>query len=163
MKRLASLIIILCLASVTSMAQRKAGFPMHCFSPEQYRKELQEFITKEVGLTIMESEAFFPMFFEMQDKQRESRDKVRDVMDSIDDNASEEEYQSLIELMNKQDIVERQIEQSYIKKFHKVISYKKIYEAKKAERKFSMKALAKYAPPPKGRPVRQHKAGKIKR
>ena len=61
--------IILMLLSVTlwGMAQQQ---DRKRFSPEKFDAELQQFIVQEAHLTPQESARFFPVFKEMQRKQR---------------------------------------------------------------------------------------------
>ena len=40
------------------------------FNPEEYQRKLEAHITKFAGLTIQEAQRFFPLFREMQQKQR---------------------------------------------------------------------------------------------
>ena len=40
------------------------------FSPEKFQAEMEQFIAKEAGLTADESAKFFPVYHEMQKKQR---------------------------------------------------------------------------------------------
>ena len=40
------------------------------FDPQRFQKELEQFITKEAGLTPKEAAAFFPVYREMMNKQR---------------------------------------------------------------------------------------------
>ena len=47
------------------------------FSPEKFQAEMEQFIAKEAGLTADESAEFFPLFREMQQKQRAVFGKVR--------------------------------------------------------------------------------------
>ena len=48
------------------------GFPNQNqkFSPEKYQADMEQYIAKEAGLTPQEASAFFPLFREMQQKQR---------------------------------------------------------------------------------------------
>ena len=59
------------------------GFPQQNgqqqrFSPEKYQADLEQYITKEACLTPQEAAAFFPLFREMQKKQRALYNKMRD-------------------------------------------------------------------------------------
>ena len=48
------------------------------FSPEKFQAEMEQFITKEAGLTADEAAKFFPIYREMQQKQRAVFAKMRE-------------------------------------------------------------------------------------
>ena len=47
------------------------------FNPAKFEADMEQFITTEVGLTPMEASRFFPLFREMQNKQRALFGKMR--------------------------------------------------------------------------------------
>ena len=94
MRRL--IIGLFCLATLGASAQGfpQQGFPrqngfqqggfsqqngqQQRFSPEKYQADLEQYITKEACLTPKEASAFFPLFREMQKKQRALYNKMRE-------------------------------------------------------------------------------------
>lgn len=119
------------------------------FSPEQFVKELKDFVTKEAQLTPAEASKFFPMLFEMQDKTRKIQEKQRELsMKAMmgENNMTEAQYAKTIDQITKMEVTAKEIEQSYYKKFHTVLSWKKVYKVRVAINKFHMYALSRFQP-----------------
>ncbi len=76
MKRLISIIIV-ALALLGASAQGQQQQPERRFSPEQFENDMKEYITKEASLTPQEAAKFFPVFKEMNEKQRVLFDRQR--------------------------------------------------------------------------------------
>ena len=64
MKKILTIVVILLTALTV-----KAETPQQ-FSPEKFQADLEQFITNEANLTPEESKKFFPLYREMQQKQR---------------------------------------------------------------------------------------------
>ena len=67
MKRLLNLYMVLML---TSAIYAQGRMPQMRFDPQRFQADLEQFITREAGLTPMEAAAFFPVYREMLNKQR---------------------------------------------------------------------------------------------
>lgn len=80
--------IIFLLISFVSL--HAACQPPGGFNPQQFEKDLQQFIIQQAGLTPYESAKFFPLFEEMQKKQRKLFDEMRFIrfVNTDDDKAS---------------------------------------------------------------------------
>ena len=99
----------------------------------------RDFITKELELTPLESEAFFPIYNEYSQRRKEARRSLRNEMKSLN---SETSGGSIDKLMDKeQDMVDLQKE--YLDKFRKVIPEKKVIKLIEVEKKFKMMLLQK--------------------
>ena len=78
MKKLLTLIMLAVLTLSTSAQGNRQQRPQQQrqqqqqqrFSPERFEQQLQEYITNEAHLTPQEAEKFFPLYKEMQNKQR---------------------------------------------------------------------------------------------
>ncbi len=119
------------------------------FSPEQFVKELKDFVTNEAQLTPQEANRFFPMLFEMHDKTRKIQDKQRELsMKAMMGEAqmTEAQYAKTVDQITKLEVAAKEIEQTYYKKFHTVLSWKKIYKVRVAINRFHMRALSKFQP-----------------
>ena len=128
------------------------------FSPELFKKKLELFITKEVGLTPAEGQRFFPLLHEMFEKQRKNNDKGRDLMRNVGENASETAYETVLEQSSALEIENKKIEKQYLKKFHSVLSWKKVYKVRRALIRFQIEALKRFSPPPQHEPGnREHR------
>ena len=122
--------------SVTMWGQRPRKF-----NPQQFEKELHLYITSEVGLTPREAAAFFPLFDEMQRKQRLLFDKMRIYMhtNTSDDRAS----LKAIQAMDNNDLQIKKLQKEYHQKFCKVLPAGKVLQILKADEKFHRRAFKK--------------------
>ena len=101
------------------------------FSPEKYQADLEQYITKEACLTPQEAAAFFPLFREMQKKQRALYNKMRD-----DVRIKPTDEAACKKMIQKRDQVElelKSIQQTYHNKFFSVIPASKVFDVIKAE------------------------------
>ena len=147
MRRL--IIGLFCLATLCASAQgfpqqgfpRQNGFPQQGFgqqksqqqkfSPEKYQADLEQYITKEACLTPQEAAAFFPLFREMQKKQRALYNKMReDVRIKPTDEAA---CKKMIQKRDQVELELKSIQQTYHNKFFSVISPSKVFDVIKAE------------------------------
>ncbi len=140
MKKLFLLIVLLGSVLLTAGAQRKENPPK--FSPEDFKKNIEAFITEEASLTSKEAAQFFPLFHEMHDKQRDLNNKLFNAERAGEQgDMTEAQYKELLTLQSNTAVQNAQIQSEYIKKFLKVMSAKKVYKAIKAETKFHRKML----------------------
>ena len=101
------------------------------FSPEKYQADLEQYITKEACLTPQEAAAFFPMFREMQKKQRALYNKMReDVRIKPTDEAA---CKKMIQKRDQVELELKSIQQTYHNKFFGVISPSMVFDVIKAE------------------------------
>lgn len=139
MKRLAILWILMMIVSVT-WAQKTHHKRM---SPQEFQTKQEAFITTQVGLTKEEAGAFFPLYFELQDRKRELNEGVWKMIRRLDkaEDVTEAEYEVSIERMYDMRISSDQLDKSYFEKFKKVLSCKKIFLVQKAEIRFHREML----------------------
>lgn len=118
------------------------------FSPELYKKKLTEFVTNEAHLTESESTKFFPMLEEMLGKQHAVMEKNRKLLikSRKDNSLSEKDYEEIVYQMACNDMESKKIEQSYTKKFHTVLSWKKVFAVRMALNKWQMEVLNHFKP-----------------
>ena len=109
------------------------------FSPEKFQAEMEQFITKEAGLTAEEAAKFFPLFREMQQKQRAIFEKVRKegFTKPVDDAAC----RKLVERRDACELEQKKIQQTYHQKFFSVISPSKVFDVLIAEERFHRRAF----------------------
>lgn len=109
------------------------------FDPQQFEKQLHQYIATEVGLTPGEAAAFFPLFDEMQRKQRLLFDKMRIYMHTnTDDNRAS---LKAIQAMDNNDLEIKKLQKEYHQKFCKVLPAGKVLQILKADDKFHRKAF----------------------
>ena len=109
------------LGHIQFMAQPPKGQ----FSPQDFVKHLESFIVREACLTPAEATAFFPIFHELHDKQRD--------------------YYNLIKEINKLKIESAELEDVYYKKMCKAVPARKVHEAMQAEDRFHRRMLRKFS------------------
>jgi hypothetical protein len=114
------------------------------FSPEQFQADLEAFITKEAGLSQQEAEAFFPIYKEMQSKQRAVYERQRQLgwVKPTDEKGCEK----VIRQRDEYDLELKRIQQTYHNKFLSVISASKLYDVLNAEDRFHRQMLRGWTP-----------------
>ena len=108
------------------------------FSPEKFQAALEQHITTEAGLTTEEAAKFFPLYREMQQKQRAVYNKMRELFKAPTDEASSKRA---IQRRDQLEIELKTILQTYHNKFIKVIPASKVYKTIIAEDQFHRRAF----------------------
>ena len=85
MGRIANLVLLLIVFAGSCLAQ--PGGPRK-FSPKEFRTNLERFITKHAGFTSEESQAFYPLYHEMKDRQRDVQHTIFRLKEGLKPNAS---------------------------------------------------------------------------
>jgi hypothetical protein len=100
---------------------------------------MEQFITKEANLTPEEAAKFFPLFREMQQKQRAIFEKVRKegFVKPVDDASC----RKLVERRDANELEQKKIQQLYHQKFFTVISPSKVFDVLIAEERFHRRAF----------------------
>ena len=112
------------------------------FSPEKFDQELQAFITEEAKLTPQEAAKFFPVYKEMQSKQRVLFERQRNMgKTNPQDEAS---CLKAIRERDETDLEMKRIQQNYHKQFLNVLPASKVYDVIKAENHFHRTAFRKW-------------------
>ena len=117
--------------------------PMNRFDPARFEADLEQFITTAAGLTPNEASAFFPLYREMQKKQRSIYDQLRRYrhVDFNDDKACEK----AISERDKLDVQIKELQQTYHNKFMKVLPARKVFLVIMAEDNFHRQAFKRAA------------------
>ena len=141
MKRLFVLtVLIFQLALMTAVAQQQQQrTPARQFSPEQFDKELQQFITQQAGLTPQEAAKFFPVYMEMQKKQRAlyGRQQQLGRIKPTDEKGCEKAIRQRDEI----ELELKRIQQTYHDRLLSIVSASKLYDAIQAEDRFHRQKL----------------------
>ncbi len=150
MRRLILIIITLCI-SATTFSQQQAEWARHqemrTFSPEEFNHRLEEFVKCEAELTPQECKKFFPLMHEMLNKQREINGKIQYTIGLGFKAKTEADYEKIIAWVTDLEVESKKIEQTYYKKkFHAVLTWKKIHKVRTALHKFNMEALRRFYP-----------------
>jgi len=114
--------------------QQQQQFRPEKFSPEKFQAELEQYITKEACLTPQESAKLFPIFREMQKKQRTIYDRDRQVgwMKPND----EQGCQKAIRQRDENELELKRIQQTYHNRMLSIISGSKLFDVIQAEDRF---------------------------
>lgn len=135
MKRLLFILVVV-LSALRLSAQEGPRF-----NPEKFEAELEQYITTEAALSPQEAAKFFPLYKEMQRKQRLLFNKMKGYRhtDTRDDKASMDAIRAKDEL----DVQIKKLQQQYHLKFCKVLPAGKVLRIIKAEEKFHRQAFRK--------------------
>ena len=80
---------------------------------------------------------FFPVYFELQDKKKKLNDESWDLMrKGKDDKTTEAQYAEINEKVANNRIAADQLDKTYLGKFKKILSSKKIFLVQRAEMRF---------------------------
>lgn len=133
MKKLIFLFVFMLSASVI-----KAEEPQQ-FSPEKFQADMEQFITKEAQLTPEEVAKFFPLYREMQQKQRAVWNQMKNM--GRNKPADEAAIKQAVQKRDELELEQRRIIQTYHNKFFKVLPASKVYDIIVAETKFHRAAI----------------------
>lgn len=137
MKKFVSILCLLLFSMTFSLTI--SGQRPRKFDPQQFEKQLHQYIATEAGLTPGEAAAFFPLFDEMQRKQRLLFEKMRVYMHTnTDDNKAS---LKAIQAMDNNDLEIKKLQKEYHQKFCKVLPAGKVLQILKADDKFHRKAF----------------------
>lgn len=112
-------------------------------SPERFRAELEQYITRKACLSPKEASRFFPVYTEMLNKQRAVHEKIKNLKRIKP--STEAECKRNIQQRDKLDIEMKEIQKTYHEKFMRVLSAKKVYDVIKAEDRFHRQAFKRAA------------------
>jgi hypothetical protein len=138
MRRAVLVLTILICASVATMAQRRGAF-----NPERYQAEMEQFITREACLTPQEASLFFPMFRELQSKQRVLFDNARKHRNIKP--ADEASCREAILERDDHDLQIKSLQQQYHIKFMNILPASKVYDILRAEDQFHRQSFKRMA------------------
>ncbi|MBO4812077.1 MAG: hypothetical protein J5552_11035 [Prevotella sp.] len=104
------------------------------FSPEKFDADMQDFITKEANLTPQEASKFFPVYKEMQEKQR-----VLFMRQSQVARTKPADEQGCLKAIKESDDIDlelKNIQKTYHKRFLDLLPASKVYDILQAEQRF---------------------------
>lgn len=124
-------------------------------TPDEFKAKQQAFITEDAGLTNEEANAFFPVYFELQDKKKDFNDRVWNLFrKGKDPKTTEAQYDEIISKIYDLRIASDKLEKSYFQRFKGILSFRKIYLIQRAEMRFHrelLKGMNRRGEGPKGR------------
>jgi len=111
-------------------------------TPEEYRAKQQEFITRHAELTPEESDAFFPLYFELQGKKHEANRRVwKEARRVPPHERTEEECDKMTDAMADVKIECATLEKEYLAKFKQILPAKKLMRVQMAEERYQRELL----------------------
>lgn len=116
------------------------------FSPELFNQKLEQFVKNDAKLSDTECQRLFPLMHEMLNKQREINGKIQYTISQGFGDKGEAEYEQIINKVTDLEVESKKIEQIYYKKFHSILSWKKIYRVRFALSKWNVEALRIFNP-----------------
>jgi len=131
------IMLLACILCLPTFAQKK-----NKCSENEFRAKKQAYMVKKAGLTQEESEKFFPLYFEFQDKKKAINKEAWNIAKKgKTPETTNEEYEEIIDnFFDDQEAIVK-LEREYINKYRTVLSDKKIYMIYWAEIKFSRNML----------------------
>jgi hypothetical protein len=133
------IILMTTMLTCTAYSQQWMQQPQGRFDPQRFQKELEQYITKEAGLTPKEAAAFFPVYREMMNKQRAVYAQAARYryMKPKDD----AECKKVILRRDELDLQVKEIQKTYHEKFLKIIPATKVFDVINAEDSFHRQSL----------------------
>lgn len=136
-----SIILLLIMMGFTPLLRAMDGCDQH-LTPDEFRAKQKAFITEKAELTKEETAAFFPIYFELQDKKKELNNKALNLLrKGKNDDVTEAQYNDILEGVYDFRIASDRLEKAYFEKFKKILSSKKIYMIQRAEMRFHRELL----------------------
>ena len=134
MKKVIALVVLLC--GFMPLLWAADGCEQH-LSREEFRTKQKAYIIEQAKLTKEEAAKFFPIYFELQDKKKKLNDESWNLMrKGKDDKTTEAQYKEINEKIAENRIAADQLDRTYLGKFNKILSSKKIFLVQRAEMRF---------------------------
>ena len=147
MKKIVLLLLFTFICSAT-FAQNKGNVTfsngVKGFNKQEFRQCMQEFITKEAGLTDKEAEVFFPIYNEYKDKQRQCHIAINKLKHKAPTSGNEQAYEECLMMIAKQNAEMAGLDSVYYKKICKVISAEKLFKILSIEDRMHRRMLQNY-------------------
>ena len=139
-----TLIFGLLLSAAAVMAQPKMGDRAELEKKKEKIEAIKvAYITEELELTVAESQAFWPVYNELQSKEHELREEQRANFMSLkkDEEISEKELETMIYKMSDIHIAIEELRKSYLDDFIDILGAKKMLQLMKAEKEFGRRMM----------------------
>ena len=144
----ATLLLLFLITSALSFAQNKGDVTMSGgatgFNKQEFRQRMQGFITKEASLTEEEAKAFFPIYNEYKDKQRQIHMSINKLKKNTPNSNDEKAYEKCLMEMARLNAEVAGLDSVYYKKICKAISAEKFYKILSIEDRMHRRMLQNY-------------------
>ncbi|HAK70590.1 MAG TPA: hypothetical protein DCM15_04370 [Cryomorphaceae bacterium] len=163
-----TLIFGLLLSTAAVIAQPKMGDRAELEKKKEKIEAIKmAYLTDELEFTVAESQAFWPVYNELQNKEQELREQQRTSLKKLSgDEPSEKEVEKMLYSFADTHIAIEELRKSYLDDFIEVIGAKKTAQLLRAEKEFGRRMMERmtgadrprdrgYGPGPNGgRPMR---------
>ena len=144
----ATLLLLFLITSALSFAQDKGDVTMSGgatgFNKQEFRQRMQGFITKEASLTEEEAKAFFPIYNEYKDKQRQIHMSINKLKKNTPNSNDEKAYEKCLMEIARLNAEVAGLDSVYYKKICKAISAQKFYKILGIEDRMHRRMLQNY-------------------
>ena len=144
----ATLLLLFLITSALSFAQNKGDVTMSGgatgFNKQEFRQRMQGFITKEASLTEEEAKAFFPIYNEYKDKQRQIHMSINKLKKNTPNSNDEKAYEKCLMEIARLNAEVAGLDSVYYKKICKAISAQKFYKILNIEDRMHRRMLQNY-------------------
>lgn len=151
MKKATLLLVLFALISSVTFAQNKGDITFsggaRGFNKQEFRQRMQDYITKEANLTQEEAKAFFPIYNEYKDKQRQIHMSINKLKKNTPNNNDEKAYEKCLMEMAELNAEMAGLDSVYYKKICKAISAEKFFKILNIEDRMHRKMLQNYNKP----------------
>lgn len=127
--------ILIALMLFCALVCANAQTDLKNMTEQEFRKQKQEYLIKELALTQEEAKEFFPLYEKFQKEKKHIYDENQSLMDRADI-AGEEEYRQIINRLLDLQIMSDELEKKYYNEFSKILSYRQLFRLNKAEASF---------------------------
>jgi hypothetical protein len=141
-----TLIFTLLLSSLVAVAQPKTPNDAETLEKKKEKIEAMKvaYLTNELELTVEESQAFWPVYNELQDKEIELRSNQLKTFKNLEDDVmSDEAIEKMIYSMADAGINIAELRKSYLDDFIKVIGANKTAQLMRAEKEFGRRMMVR--------------------
>lgn len=104
------------------------------FDPKEFQQRMEAELTRQAGLTPEEARAFFPIYKEMKEKQRNIGVQIHRLKKECQ--ADEAAYAATIAKIKQLQVESAQLEQNYYKRLVEAVPASKVFKVMKAEDDF---------------------------
>lgn len=138
-----TLIFGLLLLAAAVVAQPKMGDRAELEKKKEKIEAIKvAYLTEELELTVAESQAFWPVYNELQNKEQELREQQRSSLKKLaGDEPSEKEVEKMLYSFADTHIAIEELRKSYLDDFIEVIGAKKTAKLMRAEKEFGRKMM----------------------
>ena len=128
------LIALMCLLPVLGMAQSQTPKSGRPFDPQKFQQMVEQSLTKAASLTPEEAKAFFPLYNEMRDKQREMGKQIHELKKNC--GGDSKSCSATILRIKQLQVETAELEQKYYQRMLKVVPPEKLFKVMQAEDDF---------------------------